>query len=81
MTVALHAACGGGGGGGLTEPTTGSLAVVTNTTGTELDTDGYMLTVDGVENGVIGPAAARTVAELEPGPHQIGLAGLAANCG
>jgi hypothetical protein len=81
VTVALHAACGGGGGGGLTEPTTGSLAVVTNTTGTELDTDGYMLTVDGVENGVIGPAAARTVAELEPGPHQIGLAGLAANCG
>ena len=34
-TVALYPACGGGDGGGLTEPTTGALQVVTNTTGSE----------------------------------------------
>jgi hypothetical protein len=79
-TVALYPACGGGEGGGLTEPTTGALQVVTNTTGTELDPDGYTLTVDDVESGAIGPAAQRTIAELEPGAHQIALSGVSANC-
>jgi hypothetical protein len=79
-TVALYPACGGGDGGGLTEPTTGALQVVTNTTGSELDSDGYTLTVDDVETGAIGPAAQRTIAELEPGAHEIALADVSANC-
>ena len=79
-TVALYPACGGGEGGGLTEPTTGTLQVVTNTTGTGLDPDGYTLTVDDVESGAIGSAAQRTIAELEAGAHQIALSDVSANC-
>ena len=66
-TVALYPACCGDEGGGLTEPTTGALQVVTSITGTVLDPDGYTLTVDDVDNGAIGSAAQRTIAELEPG--------------
>jgi hypothetical protein len=79
-TVALYPACGGGDGGGLTEPTTGALQVVTNTTGSELDSDGYTLMVDEVETGAIGPAAQRTIGELEPGAHEIALTEVSANC-
>ena len=45
---------------------TGALQVVTSITGTVLDPDGYTLTVDDVDNGAIGSAAQRTIAELEP---------------
>ncbi len=76
-TVALHPACGGGGGGGLTEPTTGVLQVITSTIGTEPDADGYTVTLDDVDSGTIGPAARRTIEELEPGAHQVGLSGVA----
>jgi hypothetical protein len=79
-SVALYPACGGGSGGGLTEPTTGAIQIATSTTGTEPDADGYTLTIDEVESGVIGPAARRTIAELEPGAHQVGLSGVAPNC-
>lgn len=79
-TVALYPACGGGDGGGLTEPTTGALQVATNTSGGEPDQDGYTLSVDDVESGAIGPAAQRTIADLEPGAHRIALSGVSANC-
>ena len=80
-TVALYPACGGGGdGGGLTEPTTGALQVATNTSGAEPDQDGYTLSVDDVESGAIGPAAQRTIADLEAGAHRIALSGVSANC-
>ncbi|HEY7613768.1 MAG TPA: hypothetical protein VH764_12285 [Gemmatimonadales bacterium] len=78
--VALYPACGGGDGGGLTEPTTGALQVVTNTSGAEPDQDGYTLMVDQVETGAIGSAAQRTIAELEAGAHEIALTGVSANC-
>ena len=79
-SLALYPACGGGGGGGLTEPTTGALEVVTATTGADLDPDGYTVTVDDVESGAIGPDARRTIAELAPGAHRVGLSGVSANC-
>lgn len=79
-TALLIASCGGGSGGGLTEPTTGTLQVVTNTTGAELDSDGYTVMVDAVDSGPIGPAAQRTVPELTPGSHEVGLGGVSANC-
>lgn len=78
-TLALFPACGGGG-GGLTEPTTGAVEVVTSTTGVELDPDGYTVTVDDVASGAIGSAARRTIAELAPGAHRVGLGGVSANC-
>ena len=80
VTLALYPACGGGDGGGLTEPTTGALQVATSTTGTEQDPDGYTLMVDEAESGAIGPAAQRTIAELEAGAHRIALSGVSANC-
>ena len=79
-TVALYPACGGGDGGGLTEPTTGALQVATNTSGAVPDQDGYTLSVDDVESGAIGPAAQRTIADLESGAHRIALSGVSANC-
>jgi hypothetical protein len=79
-TVALYPACGGDSGGGLTEPTTGILQIATSTSGTELDPDGYTLTVDDIESGVIGSASSRTIADVEPGAHQVGLSGVAPNC-
>jgi hypothetical protein len=79
-TAALYPACGGGDGGGLTEPTTGALQVATNTSGAVPDQDGYTLSVDDVESGAIGPAAQRTIADIEPGAHRIALSGVSANC-
>ena len=79
-TVGLYPACGGGSGGGLTEPTTGTLQIATSTSGTELDPDGYTLTVDDAESGAIGSASSRTIAEVEAGAHQVGLSGVAPNC-
>ena len=77
-TAALWLACGGG--GELTAPTTGALEVTTSTTGPSPDPDGYMLIVDDVEVQPIGVAAAATLADLAPGPHRVGLAGVSPNC-
>lgn len=77
-TAALGLACGGG--AELTAPTTGSIQVTTSTTGAELDPDGYRLTLNDVDVQAIGVAAEATLTELTPGPHRIGLTGVAPNC-
>jgi hypothetical protein len=61
-------------------PSTGSAQVVTTTTGSNLDPDGYSLLLDGVDQGVIGVGATRELAGLPPGSHTVGLSGVAANC-
>ena len=76
--AAFWLACGGG--GELTAPTTGAVEVTTSTAGEEPDPDGYTLTLDDVEVRPIGTAATATLADLTPGVHRIGLAGVSPNC-
>jgi hypothetical protein len=58
---------------------TGTLTLATSTTGTNLDPDGYTLTIDGTTSRPIGFAA--TVSLTVPaGSHPVSLSGIAANC-
>lgn len=60
--------------------TTGSLQVITTTSGSGTDPDGFALMIDGVDRGAIGVSATATIAGLAPGSHAVALTGLAANC-
>jgi dipeptidyl aminopeptidase/acylaminoacyl peptidase len=72
--------CGGGSGGGPTGPTEGTLEVITSTTGSDLDPDGYWLTVDEGAASPIAPNSADTVVSLNAGTHTVTLASVASNC-
>jgi hypothetical protein len=61
-------------GGGPTGPTEGTLEVITSTTGSDLDTDGYSLTVDEGAAKPLAPNGADTVASLSDGNHTVTLA-------
>ncbi len=61
-------------------PGTGSVQVVTATSGSGTDPDGFSLLLDGADQGPIGVSATGSLAGLTPGSHTIGLTGLAANC-
>ncbi len=60
--------------------TTGSIEVTTVTTGSPLDPDGYVLTVDGGEEQAIGVNETVTLAEVEEGDHELELTGLTPGC-
>ena len=75
--------CGGGSGGGPTGPTgptEGTLEIVSSTAGSDLDPDGYSLTVDEGAANPLAPNGADTVASLAVGNHTVTLAGVASNC-
>lgn len=59
---------------------TGSIQVVTATTGAGTDPDGFALLLDGVDQGPIAVTATSTLTGLAPVTHSVGLTGLAANC-
>ncbi len=58
----------------------GSIAVITATSGSGSDPDGFDLLVDGSDRGPIGVSASMSLGGLPPGAHTLGLTGLAANC-
>src|SRR5436190_16289893 len=60
--------------------TTGSLKVTTNTTGSDLDPDGYTVVVDGSQSKAIGINSNVTFSGLSPGDHSVQLNGIAQNC-
>ncbi len=60
--------------------TTGNLTVTTNTTGSNLDPDGYTVVVDGSQSQAIGINTSVTFSGLSPGNHSVQLNGLAQNC-
>jgi hypothetical protein len=60
--------------------TTGTLVIATATSGSNLDDDGYFVTLDGGEARAIGVNASLPVSDLPAGVHTVGLAGLAPNC-
>jgi hypothetical protein len=58
----------------------GDLQVSLHTFGGDLDLDGYLVTVDGVEGAPVGIGGTTFLRDLAPGPHTIGLARVASNC-
>src|SRR5437867_2687697 len=60
--------------------TTGDLTVTTNTSGSNLDPDGYTVTVDGGSPQAIGINASVTYTSLAAGNHTVAISGVAANC-
>src|SRR6266480_4043237 len=62
--------------------TTGNLTVTTSTTGSNLDTDGYTVTVDGSQNQPIATnnSTGITFTGLSAASHTVVLSGVASNC-
>src|SRR5205814_972176 len=58
----------------------GGLFVSTNTTGVDLDGDGYTVTVDGRTSQAIATNGSVTFTMLDVGSHSIALSGAAGNC-
>src|SRR5882762_5561083 len=61
-------------------PATGDLTVTTSTTGSNLDSDGYTVTLDGNTNRPIGTNGSVTFTGLSAGNHTVVLSGVAGNC-
>src|SRR2546427_303198 len=58
----------------------GNLTVTTSTSGSNLDPDGYTVTVDGTTSQPIGINASVTFTSLAAGTHSVAVAGVASNC-
>ena len=74
----LGLGCSGAGGAGL--PAAGELEISVVTNGPSPDPDGYTVTLDGADRGTIAVSDVLTLTAIDPGAHQVGLSGLAANC-
>ena len=61
-------------------PQSGDLTVSTSTTGSNLDPDGYTVTLDGSTNRPIGTNGSVTFTGLSAGNHTAALSGVAGNC-
>jgi Tol biopolymer transport system component len=68
------------GGDDLVSPTAGNIAITTTTTGTEPDTDGYLVSVNDGAEVSIGANGTHQVTDLTAGNHTVRLGGIAANC-
>jgi probable HAF family extracellular repeat protein len=60
--------------------TTGTVEVTTVTTGSQLDPDGFLISLDDGVGQVIGVNTTLTFPAVAPGAHTVKLAGLAVNC-
>ena len=63
-----------------TAPTTGTVRVIITTTGTDMDVDGYVLSVDGEDPRAVTIRDTITIGGLDEQEHSIMLSGLASNC-
>jgi hypothetical protein len=68
------------GGDDLVRPTVGTLQVTTNTTGSDLDPDGYILTLDDRPEEAIDIHGELAISNLAPGDHFVTLTGVVQNC-
>jgi len=75
----LATACGGDD-GSPSGPDDGSIAVSVSTTGSDLDPDGYVLSMAGESDRAIGVNGSTTFSGIATGQHQVQLSGLAGNC-
>src|SRR5919202_1318716 len=80
----LVVGCGGDGGtspgDGGTSPGMGSLQLATTTTGSPLDPDGYLVSLDGGEPQAIGLNATLVVDPIAAGTHTVLLSDLIPEC-
>jgi len=58
----------------------GSIEIITETSGTAPDPDGYSVSLDGGTEQAIGINASLTLSDVAAGSHTVGLSGLASNC-
>jgi len=63
-----------------TGPGSGSLTVTTNTTGSNLDPDGYTVTVDGTISQPIATTNGSATFTVPAGANPVALSGVASNC-
>ena len=61
-------------------PQTGDLTVSTSTTGSNLDADGYTVTLDGNSSRAIATNGSATFTGLPAGSHTVVFSGVAGNC-
>src|ERR1051325_4424132 len=61
-------------------PQTGNLTVTTSTSGSNLDPDGYTVTVDGGASQAISTNGSVTFSGLSAASHTVGVSGVASNC-
>jgi len=61
-------------------PEVGSIRLTTNTTGSDLDANGYQFSIDGGQGQSIGSNATSTIGGVPAGAHTIQLSGVAGNC-
>lgn len=80
VLVALIIAAVGCGDDDPAAPAPGDLEIVTVTTGENIDTDGYELTIDGEAGPAIGANATVTREDVSPGAYLIQLGDVALNC-
>jgi hypothetical protein len=66
--------------GDLSEPSTGSLQIVTATVGDQPDMDGYTIQLDDAFPQAIGPNATLELGGVPEGNHTVRLQGLERNC-
>src|SRR5207237_5466625 len=59
---------------------TGNLTVSTSTSGSNLDPDGYTVTVDGGASQAVGTNGSVTFSGLSAASHTVVLSGVARNC-
>jgi len=79
--LSLLTVCEGCAGTSPTPPAgTADLTVSTATTGSNVDSDGYTVTVDGGSSRAIGIAGSVTFTGLAAGSHSVQLGGVAGNC-
>lgn len=58
----------------------GTILVAATTVGTDFDPDGYTVSVNNTQSGVLGNLDTIYVNNLQTGSYQVRLAGIAANC-
>jgi hypothetical protein len=62
-------------------PALGSIRIVTSTTGSNSDADGYTFAIDDGPTQAIPTTSAARLDDVAPGDHSVALSGLASNCG
>jgi len=60
--------------------TTGTIAVDVSTSGSDLDPDGYTVTLDGSGDKSVGIDGSTSFTSVSPGSHDVALTGVASNC-
>lgn len=60
--------------------TIGSLQVSSTTVGASPDPNGYLISLDGADQGTLGQNDAISLTSIAPGDHLVGLAGVTGNC-